>query len=286
MAKPEPKVKRIEISKTKSETPYFAYKVYAEKENGEWFFTDLRTEVDYNQLKNIDEYDFTKCEKSSLERLIYYKLTKATIDLDYCISVRTKNYDFRLMSDLYSVLWDIKMDDEVINSADTLVSAELNILRCRNEVKRKQGKGIDWNALKNNAQDEDLETFAKAVAIIGNFMPVPAKHQSLLSYMDERFDMVLHLVKAFYYDKDYNISTTFMFSSLEKWLMKFWDENGEKSWKRFVDRNYLCGSFVDENYNVVNYDGTLTQLSTFIYNRSVVMIEEYESRVEKRGSKS
>ena len=47
-----------------------------------------------------------------------------------------------------------------------------------------------------------------------------------------------------------------------------------------MDKNYLKGSFVDEKYDVIKFDGKpLSRLSQMIYNRSVVMIQEYERRV-------
>ena len=72
-----------------------------------------------------------------------------------------------------------------------------------------------------------------------------------------------------------------------KWLDQFrldqFSQNSQKrnnlDWINFVDKNYLKGSFVDENYDVIKFDGTLSQLSQMIYNRSVVMIQEYALRV-------
>ena len=254
---------------------------YGKKINNCWDFTDLRTKLadDYNP--NV---------ASSLDRLINYKLAKDGIHLDYCKSMR-KNYSFSLMSDLYTVLWNIEMNDEIIDSAETLVSADLNLARYRDGIKKRKGNppGINWEELEKEKEkfcsDCELNHFAKSVAIIGNFMPVPSKHQNLLSYMDERFDMVLALIKAFYYDKDYKISTNFMHESIENWLMIYWENDGKTSWKKFVDSNYLKGSFVNENYDVVKYNGTLCQLSEMIDNRSIKMIEEYNKRIGLLGKK-
>lgn len=279
MAKPGPKPKeREELSNINNVNGKCPTETYGEKRNDCWEFTDLRTKL-------VDAYK--SYGDSSLDRLIDYKLTKDGIHLDYCKSMR-KNYSFRLMSDLYTVLWDIEMNNEIIDSADTLVSADLNLARCRDDIKKRNGNppGINWGELKKeNGKDCELNHFAKSVAIIGNFMPVPSKHQNLLRYMDERFDMVLALIKAFYYDKDHGISTNFMHESIEKWLMIYWENDGTTSWKKFVDSNYLKGSFVDENYDVVIYNGKLCQLSEIIDNRSIKMIEEYNKRIGLLGEK-
>ena len=276
MAKPGPKAKEgKELSNINNLNEKCPTETYGEERNGCWDFTDLRTKVD----------GYKSDVESDLVRLIDYKLSKDGIHLDYCMSMR-KNYSFRLMSDLYTVLWGIEMEDKIIDSADTLVSADLNLARCRNDIKKRKGnpRGIDWKKLNENRNDylsdRELNCFAKSVATIGNFMPVPSKHQDLLSYMDERFDMVLALIKAFYYDIDYEISTNFMHKSIEEWLIKYWENDGTTSWKNFVDSNYLNGSFVDEKYNVVIYNGKLCQLSEMIYNRSIKMIEEYDKRIK------
>ncbi len=102
--------------------------------------------------------------------------------------------------------------------------------------------------------------------------------------MGERYDRVLNLIKVFYYCHDLNISNDFVSDEIKEWLKKYREENGEKSWKRFVDENYLIGSFVNEFYEVVEYIDTLDQLSDLIYARSVVMIQEYEKRLKQMAS--
>ena len=189
--------------------------VYGNIIDDKYDFCDLRTLVDYVSLKRTDSYDFTK-GKTALERLFKYKLTKAIFDLDYCSSVQ-KMYEFKPMSDLYDILWGIK-DKQIINSSETLVSSELNITRCRPKIRKRRGQpiGINWKynyeQFQNGAfeDDKELECFAKSVATIGNFTAVPAKHQSLLSSMEERYDRVLNLFKAFYYCTDLHISNNFV----------------------------------------------------------------------------
>ena len=48
-----------------------------------------------------------------------------------------------------------------------------------------------------------------------------------------------------------------------------------------LDSNYLKRSFVNDEYEIIGFDGTLSQLSAMIYNRSVVMMEEYDRRIYK-----
>ena len=44
------------------------------------------------------------------------------------------------------------------------------------------------------------------------------------------------------------------------------------------------GSFVGADFEVISFDGTAKQLSTFIYKRSKVMIDEYEKRIKQLGA--
>ena len=53
-------------------------------------------------------------------------------------------------------------------------------------------------------------------------------------------------------------------------------KKGKKSFS--VDKNFLRGSFVDENYNVVCYDDSLEQLTEMINARSKVMLDVYSQR--------
>ena len=64
-----------------------------------------------------------------------------------------------------------------------------------------------------------------------------------------------------------------------EWLDQYNGVDGNAAWRNFVESNYLKGSFVDQKYNVVEYNGTLKQLSQIIYNRSVIMIEKYEEQL-------
>ena len=259
--------------------------VYGEKnDNGDYIFCDLRTKVNYKVLSKEQNFDFSTENLSSLDRLKNFKLSGVKFSLDYCKTDR-KKYRFSVISDLYQILWGISMKDSYIDSAETLISADRNIVRCRSDINKRRGvpPGINWNLINKNLdeEDEELENFAKAVATIGNFMPVPSKHQKLLSFMEERFDKVLNLIKVFYICYDFHISTDFLVEDIKSWLMLYWTENSEKSWRNFVDSNYLKGSFVNEKYDIIKFNGKLEQLSEIIYNRSVVMLEEYEKRISK-----
>ncbi len=274
-----------EISNVERDNNRCSSKVFVEKEeNGKYVFRDLRTTVEFTLLNEPGGYDFTKKELSALKRLINYKTCKAKFDIDYCHSVRSK-YLFCVMSDLYEILWEIPTNHKIINSGETLVSADRNIARCRDEIKKRKGQpvGVNWKQLKkdvkNYSEDKELEEFAHAVATIGNFMAVPASHQKLLASMDERYDKVLHLLRAYYYCYFFkDVSFDFIvFDDIKEWLNTYLKENGEDSWKNFVDCNYLNGSFVDDkDYSVIDYKNELGQLSELIYKRSLVMIKKYD----------
>ena len=276
-------LKKDDLEKTLvyGEKQFCKSSVYGKKNsNKDYIFSDLRTKVNFKVLSKEQNFDFSTENLSSLDRLKNFKLSGVKFSLDYCKTDR-KKYRFSVISDLYEILWGISMDDIYIDSAETLISADRNISRCIPYINKRQGQpiGIKWESLPE--EDSELESFAKAVATIGNFMPVPSKHQKLLSFMDERFDKVLNLIKVFYICYDFHISTDFLFEDIKSWLMLYWIENSEKSWRNFVDSNYLKGSFVNEKYDIIKFNGKLEQLSEIIYNRSVVMLEEYEKRISK-----
>ncbi|MFP5453273.1 hypothetical protein [Parvimonas sp. G1604] len=123
--------------------------------------------------------------------------------------------------------------------------------------------------------------------MIGNFMPVPSCEQKILStYFVERFDKLLQEIKKYYKENniDNKLYKSFTNDFIE-WLNLFVDENKKISWEIFVKSNYLMESFVDEFFNIICFDGTASQLSKMIYNRSVVMICEYEKRIKKITAK-
>lgn len=262
-------------------------------EDGTYSFTDLRTKVNYDALKQKDSLNFTRKDVSPLTRLIAYELSGTDFDLDYCANVR-KKYEFCVMSDLYYVLFGVDVkENELVNSAETLISPTLNITRClRNSVKLRRGMppGIDWDWLQQENDlckgkfpfdpNNELASFAYNVTTLGNFMPVPKAYQKQLHSMEERNDKVLNLFRAYYVCYFSDRSIDFILSdAIKEWLMSYLQGDASHSWKNFVNSNFLKGSFVDENYNVNNYDGTLRQLSDILYQRSVVMLQEYENRI-------
>ena len=258
--------------------------IYGKENQGKYDFSDLRLTVDYDELENGDGKDFTQENDSPLKRLALYKSTKAYFDLDYCASAR-KWYKYKIMSDLYGVLWK-GYDEKFLTSGETLVSVNSALIRSGCNLKKRRGNppGINWDDLleklklgeKIGEDREKLEQFAKAVAFIGNYMPVPTSHQQLLSSMKERYDKVLNLIKVFYYVEEIPyLKNDFVDEEIKGWLYLF------RSWKNFVDENYLKGSFVDDQYEVISFDGTIEQLSKMLYNRSICMLKVYKERTAK-----
>lgn len=256
--------------------------VYFREDNGEVKFTDLRTLVDYSIL------NYTSETSTALERLACYKLS-GDFDLD-CSKTSAKRYSFKPVQDIYEVLWPVdEYPRDIVDSAETLVSANAALRRCKTENQSYiKSRKIDWDSLRVEASEaeyddefNDLNDFAHAAATIGNFMPVPGEHQSLLSQLGESYDNVLKQFKQYYactQNREISVMTKRgkkrCFPDVPKWLDCF------DGWSGFVDRNYLKGSFVDDNYRIVAFDDTFHQLSEMLENRSRVMLEEYEKRLE------
>ena len=258
-------IEKSDISKY-NKKGYCPVSTYCEYKNRKYQFKDLRITVDFSVYEKIEKcLDFTDEELTSQERWERCKKLKS-FELDYCKSVRIK-YKFKVMQDLYDILWDFQKYP-IVDSAETLVSANEALVRA------------------NKVSDDSREKFFHSIATIGNFMPIPAACQALLKGLRERFDKELKLIKAYYILTDFlNCPNDFFPETICEWLEIFRGKSGVESWKSFVDRNYLKESFVDPNYNVVQFDGTLTQLSNFIYKRSEVMIYKYEKRIKQLGEK-
>lgn len=252
--------------------------VYGKKNNNkDYIFSDLRTKIDTSKFKLNNDFNCSFDKISFIERTYrYYNANLKKFDLDYCKSIR-KNYSFKIMEDLYSVLWDNKF--EKIDSAETLISFKQNVVKIFPKLRKKQrGRPtLDWDMFCNK-NDFELDKFSHSVATIGNFMPVPSCEQRILNNFSERFDKLLLEIKKYYKD---NISHKSFSPVFKEWLNLFVDENKKISWEIFVKSNYLMRSFVDEFFNIICFDGTASQLSKMIYNRSVVMICEYEKRIKK-----
>lgn len=263
--------------------------VYFREDNGEVKFTDLRTLVDYSILIGCSILNYTSETSTALERLACYKLSGDHFELD-CCKTGVKRYSFKPVQDMYEVLWPVdEYSRDIVDSAETLVSANAALWRCKTENQSyiKSGK-IDWDSLRVEASEleyddeiNDLNDFAHAVATIGNFMPVPGEHQSLFSQLGERYDKVLKQFKQYYactQNREISVmtkgGTKRCFPEVPKWLERF------DGWNGFVDKNYLKGSFVDDGYQIVAFDNTFHQLSEMLENRSRVMLKEYEKRLE------
>lgn len=255
--------------------------VYFREDNGEVKFTDLRTLVDCSIL------NYTSETSTALERLACYKLSDDFFDLD-CSKTSAKRYSFKPVQDMYEVLWPVdEYPRDIVDSAETLVSANAALQRCKTENQSyiKSGK-IDWDSLRVEASEaeyddelNDLNDFAHAVATIGNFMPVPSGpvpigHQSFLRNSNERYDWVLKEIKRHYCDSSQDEHKFFCAQKNLCWLDCF------DGWSGFVDKNYLKGSFVDDGYQIVEFDNTFHQLSEMLGNRSRVMLKEYLKRLE------
>ena len=257
--------------------------MYVRKENNKYIFTDLRTKIDIKEIGVSREYDFSEENITSIERLYRYQNADTNgFDLDYCKTCRIK-YSFKVMSDLYSMLWGVKLDDNIVDSSETIISSRQNIVRVFPELKKKQrGRpSVDWELFRKN-KDDELEELSYRIATIGNYLPVPACEQKILNlYFNERFDILLKEIRKFYEDNTHHKSFT---EEFKHWLTLFVDEKNNKLWEIFVKRNFLMGSFVGADFEVISFDGTAKQLSTFIYKRSKVMIDEYEKRIKQLGA--
>ena len=286
-------IDNLEISNCNLEG-YCCSDIYGKKENDEYTFTDIRTLVDFEKYKKIDpnSLDFTQEDINSIERSYRYKSAKF-FDTDYNKNTR-KNYKFKVMKDLYLVLWESRNID--LPSAETLISANSALIRCRTDVPKKPGNpklypSVNWNKMRENfTEDKEIEQFLFCIATIGNFMPVPEDEQSLLKNLGERFDKELRLIRAYFNPTDSLDMKDIFSDGIIEWLNRFCQNSQSRNnldWINFVDKNYLKGSFVDEKYDVIKFDGKpLSRLSQMIYNRSVVMIQEYKSRVGEMDAKS
>ena len=276
---------KIEMSNVISST-YCKSNVYAKKENNEYVFIDIRTMVDTNKIKLATDQDFSDSNKSAIERLyLYHQVELKGFDLDYCKTSRI-DYLFKPMRDLYFVLWEIDTENSertIVDSSETIISPKQNIVRVFPELKKKQRgrRVVDWGELIKIDKEKysSIEEFSYNVATIGNYMPVPSCVQRILNnFFCERFDMLLVCIKEYFVKGK---SSKKFSDEMKKWLDQYKGMKEQENWKRFVDSNYLKGSFVDEKYEVVTYNGELKQLSQFIHKRSIVMIEEYEKRLKE-----
>lgn len=232
----------------------------------------------FNDLRNF--YNSCQSERTALERLIRYKQDKTIYDIDNNFTSRKKHI-FKPIADLYKILWDIDVvvnSKELLNSGETIVASSYALGRSKPNIPHKKRGGyfsVKWEELADDKylSDKEIQDFAHAVATIGNFMPVPGAEQKMLTFLEERFDRELKIIKSYYCSNNMEDSLP---STICKWLDL--SGKGEEGWKKFVDSNFLAGSFVDKKYNVVCFDNTLSQLTEMINERSKSMLDEYSKR--------
>ena len=201
-------IDNLEISNCDLEG-YCCSDIYGKKENDEYTFTDIRTLVNFEKYKKIDpnSLDFTQEDINSIEKFYRYKSAKF-FDTDYNKNTR-KKYKFKVMKDLYLVLWESQSID--LPSAETLISANSALIRCRTGIPKKPGNpklypSVNWNKMREyfteDKEIEEIEQFLFCIATIGNFMPVPEDEQFLLKNLGERFDKELRLIRAYFNPTD------------------------------------------------------------------------------------
>lgn len=234
----------------------------------------------YNDLRKF--FDCYESERTALERLIKYKQDNSIYDIDNNYTSR-KKYIFKPIADIYKLLWDVDVvvnSTELLNSGETIVASNFALRRANPNIPHKRGGffSIRWEELKNDdyLNNEEIQNFAHAVATVGNFIPVPGAEQKMLTFLEERFDKELKIIKSYYCS---GIMEDALPTTIGKWLDLC--GKGENGWKKFVDCNFFAGSFVDENYNVICYDNTLGQLTDMINKRSSTMLNEYSKRWDK-----
>ena len=147
--------------------------------------------------------DFSSGE-SALVRLVDYKLINSSpyfmgFHMDGCSST---SYRYDEIDIIYRKLWAEKGIS--LSSAETLISADSAIIRCRKNIPKKKGNpklypSVNWKRVREEyASDEEIEQFAFSIATIGNYMPAPIEEQFLLGKLGERFDKELRLIRAYY----------------------------------------------------------------------------------------
>lgn len=140
--------------------------------------------------------------------------------------------------------------------------------------------------------ENQLETSLELIHSIGNFVLYPWKSRS-------EDGMNINQIKGFYQrDSAYHYLTKVREilqsteevkspSQLEEKIIKYYKENGV-SWEKYVEDNYLKGSFVDENDEVrigiksdELDDKTLGNINAAITKRGQLILEAYLSEIKK-----
>ena len=246
----------------------------------------LGSDGNYTDLRVL--LDHFSSEPTALGRLIKYKQDNTVSDIDNNYTAR-KKYVFKPIADVYKLLWNVDVtvnSVDLINSGETIVASNLAFRRANPNIPHKRGGffSIKWEELRDEKymSDSTIQSFAHAVATIGNFIPVPGAEQKMLTFLEERFDKELKIIQAYYCCSE--IMGNALPESICKWLNLY--GKGNDGWISFVDKNFFRGSFVDVNYNVVCYDDSLEQLTEIINARSKVMLDIYSQRWEDEQSKA
>lgn len=178
------------------------------------------------------------------------------------------------------------------------------------------GKRIDWEKIlnfneseiyslffNNSIERKDMNDFCRLTGTIGNFMPVPT---NIVKYMEddilikslcmqtfhkglnEQFDRVLKVIQAYYNpyihylsrldikEKEYLEFLNAIKKHKPDNQITYWLDIYFGSWQKFVVKNYLLGSFVNDEMECVLYsqsDLSLLKLIGIIQARGKVMMQ-------------
>ena len=127
----------------------------------------------------------------ALERLIKYKQDNTVSDIDNNYTAR-KKYVFKPIADVYKLLWNVEVtvnSVDLINSGETIVASNLAFRRANPNIPHKRGGffSIKWEELRVEEYmgNSTIQSFAHAVATIGNFIPVPGAEQKMPQFLPE-----------------------------------------------------------------------------------------------------
>lgn len=175
------------------------------------------------------------------------------------------------------------------------------------------GKRIDWEKFLDYSENEiygiyftnlnkreSINMFCRLTGTMGNFIPVPTNKvdyrkedgtlikslcmQTIHKGLNEQFDRVLKVIKAYYYNEDYN-DLVGMEKEYYKYLkaiktqtpdnpITYWLNILFGSWPKFAEKNYLIGSFVNDKMECVLYSQTnLSVLNGILQARGKVMMD-------------
>lgn len=250
------------------------------------------------KCKTNKSYDADGCGYyKSKEICELYKMLWPTL-------IETKNMK-RKIGDKEILKYSFSGKDKIVDmSGETLISPQaiLESIAEKRIVWEKllscNGDEIYTSFFNNSIEREDINKFCHLTGTIGNFMPVPTKKvkymkdgtlikslcmQTFHTGLNEQFDRVLKVIQAYYNpygyyvnkldnkEKEYyeflNAIQKQVFNNpITNWLGTF------ECWPRFVEKNYLLGSFVNDKMECVLYSQTnLSILNGIIQARGKIM---------------